>query len=219
MYCPTCGSENPDGAKFCEKCGASLTEDVNSVGNSTMGDDYEVEYSGVFKRIVAYIVDYIILNIIGAIVGKIVGYDAISSALKAASGKAIDAQSYRIYTIVILIITIAYFVLMESSSKQGTLGKMLLGIKITDENGERVSPVTALERYVIFGVFGIISSVLSIVQGPPKISTTTTPSVGISTILGFIAFIYYIIILITMLSSEYKQGLHDKLAKTYVANK
>lgn len=218
MYCPTCGSENPDGAKVCEKCGASLTEDVQNVGNSTMSDDYEVEYTGVFKRIVAYIVDYIILNIVGFIVGKIVGYDAISSAFKAASGKTIDAQAFRIYSIVILIITIAYFVLMESSPKQGTLGKMLLGIKITDENGDRISPITALERYVIFGVFGIITSVLSIVQGPPKISTTT-PAVGASTIIGLIGFVYYIIILITMLSSEYKQGLHDKLAKTYVVNK
>lgn len=218
MYCPTCGSENPDGAKVCEKCGASLTEDVQNVGNSSMSDDYEVEYTGVFKRIVAYIIDYIILNIVGFIVGKIVGYDAISSALKAASGKATDAQAFRIYSIVILIITIAYFVLMESSPKQGTLGKMLLGIKITDENGDRISPITALERYVIFAVFGLVGSVLSIVQGPPKVSTTT-PAVSASTILGLIGFVYYIIILITMLSSEYKQGLHDKLAKTYVANK
>lgn len=217
MYCPTCGSENPDGSKVCEKCGASLTEDVQRVGNSSISDDYEVEYTGVFKRILAYVIDYIILNIIGFIVGSIVGYSSVSSAFQLAAGKAINAQSFRIYSIVMLIVTIAYFVLMESSPKQGTLGKMLLGIKITDENGERISPAIALERYVIFAVFGLITSVLSIVQGPPKVSTTAT--VSISTILGLINFIYYIIILITMLSSEYKQGLHDKLAKTYLVNK
>lgn len=216
MYCPTCGSENPDGAKVCEKCGASLTDDVNSVGNSTMSDEYEVEYTGVFKRMVAYVVDTIILFIVEIVIGKIVGYDAISSVLKAAAGKTVDAQAFRIYSIVMLIVTIAYFVLMESSSKQGTLGKMLLGIKITDENGERISPVTALERYVIFGIFSLIGNIMSIAQGP-KISTTG--GLGISTIISLIGFVYYIIILITMLSSEYKQGIHDKLAKTYLVNK
>jgi len=215
MYCPTCGSENPDGAKVCEKCGASLTEDVQRVGNSTMDGEVEAEYTGVFRRIVAYIVDSIILTIFGFIVGKIVGYSTISSAFQIASGKAVNAQAFRIYSIVTLIISILYFVLMESSSKQGSLGKMLLGIKITDENGGRISIVTALERYVIFGVFGLITSVLSIVQGPPKVGAT----MGASTILSLIGFVYYIIILITMLSSEFKQGLHDKLAKTYVVNK
>lgn len=215
MYCPTCGSENPDGAKVCEKCGASLTEEVQNLGNSSMSDDKEVEYAGVFKRIVACIVDGIVLFIINTIIGKIVGYSAVSSILQAASGKAIDAQAFAIYSIVVMIITIAYYALMESSPTQGTLGKMLLGIKITDENGGRISIVTALERYVIFGIFGLISDVLSIVQGPPKATTT----IGASSILTLLSFVYLIIILITMLSSEYKQGLHDKLAKTYVVNK
>lgn len=215
MYCPTCGSENPDGAKVCEKCGASLTEDIQNIGNSSISDENEVEYTGVFKRIVAYIIDTIILTIVQFVVGKIVGYDAISSVLKSVSGKAVDVQAFRIYSIVVLIVTIAYFVLLESSPKQGSLGKMLLGIKITDQDGGRISVVTALERYVIFGVFSLVVSILSIIQGPPKAGTT----ISVSSILSLVSFVYYIVILITMLSSEFKQGIHDKLAKTYVVNK
>ncbi|MFL0252588.1 RDD family protein [Clostridium neuense] len=220
MYCPTCGSENPEGAKVCEKCGASLTED-NNIGNSTISDEYEVEYAGLFKRFLAYVVDGIILAIIGAIVGKIVGYSSFTAMLNAATGKAIDVNAFRTYYTIVLIIGIAYYVLLESSPKQGSLGKMLLGIKITNENGGRISIVTALERYVILGVFGIISSVLSIIQGPPKVSTTGVGAAAFSssTILAFVSLVYYIIILITMLSSQYKQGLHDKLAKTYVVSK
>jgi len=42
---------------------------------------------------------------------------------------------------------ILYFVLMESSAKQGTLGKMALGLVVTDTNGNRISPARALGRY------------------------------------------------------------------------
>ncbi|MFC2022993.1 DUF4190 domain-containing protein [Chloroflexota bacterium] len=28
MYCPKCGAENPEGASFCQKCGAGLTQPI-----------------------------------------------------------------------------------------------------------------------------------------------------------------------------------------------
>ncbi len=40
-----------------------------------------------------------------------------------------------------------YFALMESSVKQGTLGKMALGIIVTDANGNRISFGRATGRY------------------------------------------------------------------------
>lgn len=215
MYCPTCGSENPDGAKICEKCGASLTEDIQNVGNSKISDEYEVEYTGVFKRILAYIIDGIILFIVEMIIGKLVGYSSLTASLNIASGKAIDVQAFRTYTIITLIITIAYFIFLESSPKQGSLGKMLLGMKITNEAGRRISIVTALERFVIFYVFSIVTDILYIIQGPPKLNA----GVSAASIVSYVGFAYTIVIFIFMLSSEYKQGLHDKLAKTYVVNK
>ena len=41
---------------------------------------------------------------------------------------------------------VCYFVLMESSAKQATLGKLALGLKVTDENGNRISIGQALGR-------------------------------------------------------------------------
>jgi uncharacterized RDD family membrane protein YckC len=40
-----------------------------------------------------------------------------------------------------------YFALMESSSKQGTLGKMALSIVVTDVNGNRITFGRATGRY------------------------------------------------------------------------
>lgn len=40
-----------------------------------------------------------------------------------------------------------YFALMESSFRQGTIGKIALGLRVTDLNGERISFLRATGRY------------------------------------------------------------------------
>ena len=40
-----------------------------------------------------------------------------------------------------------YYALMESSPKQGTLGKMAIGLKVTDLSGNRISFGRATGRY------------------------------------------------------------------------
>jgi uncharacterized RDD family membrane protein YckC len=51
-----------------------------------------------------------------------------------------------------LFLAFPYFALMESSRWQGTLGKLALGIKVTDLNGERISFGRAIGRYFLKGV-------------------------------------------------------------------
>jgi uncharacterized RDD family membrane protein YckC len=48
-----------------------------------------------------------------------------------------------------LFICLPYFVLMESSQRQGTLGKLVADIKITDLSGERISLGRATGRYFL----------------------------------------------------------------------
>ncbi|NOX17851.1 MAG: RDD family protein [Chlorobi bacterium] len=49
--------------------------------------------------------------------------------------------------VVTIVLQWLYFALMESSSKQATLGKMALGIKVTDLDGNRISFGRATGRY------------------------------------------------------------------------
>lgn len=53
-----------------------------------------------------------------------------------------------------------YFAIMESSTHQGTLGKIALGIKVTDIQGNRISFARATGRY-----FGKILSGLVLMIG------------------------------------------------------
>ncbi len=41
----------------------------------------------------------------------------------------------------------AYYIFMESSHYQATLGKMIVGIKVTDVHGNRISPKRSAARY------------------------------------------------------------------------
>jgi uncharacterized RDD family membrane protein YckC len=65
--------------------------------------------------------------------------------------------AYLVTTIVAIIAAWLYYAYMESSPKQGTLGKMLLGIRVTDIDGGRVDFKTASIRF--FGK--IISTALA----------------------------------------------------------
>ena len=48
--------------------------------------------------------------------------------------------------VVFFVIQTLYFTLMESSSKQATVGKIVLGLKVTDVNGEKLDFAKALVR-------------------------------------------------------------------------
>jgi len=49
-----------------------------------------------------------------------------------------------------------YFALMESSSRQATLGKMVIQARVTDEDGERISFRQATLRYFAKAISALI---------------------------------------------------------------
>ena len=81
-------------------------------------------YAGFWKRFAAALIDGLITTILGVIVGGffeiLYGYSTRTSA---------GAESL---LIVGLLVGWIYFSSFESSNKQATLGKMALGVKVTD---------------------------------------------------------------------------------------
>jgi len=124
MICPNCKNENPENLTHCQICGYSLIEEKNKNDNNFV-------YAGFWRRFFALIIDNISISLISLpllfleifkITGFIFGW---------------------------FLLNYFYFSLFESSKKKATLGKMALGIIVTDINGEKISFKRASARYLL----------------------------------------------------------------------
>jgi uncharacterized RDD family membrane protein YckC len=107
------------------------------------------EHPGFWRRFGAYFIDYIVGSVCGGIAGAIVGF------MGGMAGA--DQDMLGIFGGVAGLITNwLYYALMECSASQATLGKMALGIIVTDMNGDRITFGKATGRF--FGK--IISSLI-----------------------------------------------------------
>ena len=90
------------------------------------------KYAGFWNRVLAGIIDLIILAGGGFFIGYVLGVSFVISG----DESLIDNDS--LWDLLGWIITFLYYVLFQSSSKQGTPGMMALNIKIYDEQFQRV---------------------------------------------------------------------------------
>jgi len=151
MYCHKCGAPNDDQAAFCDKCGTALQKPLSETAPAAPMSAAAVQYAGFWRRVLASIID-------GLIVGA--AWSAIYYTLVAAGVvnmpevNETDIEPYIRWMIkymlvsnaVVFVLQTVYFALMESSSRQATLGKMALGIVVTDMDGKRISFGRAVGR-------------------------------------------------------------------------
>lgn len=120
----------------------------------------QTSYAGFWRRFVAIIIDAIILNIAFYIIGAIFGVPYGMPGRSAST-----AGFFSGFNLVTTIIAWLYFVLMESSTKQATIGKMALGIKVTDMDGNRISFGRATGRHFAKIISAIILLIGFIMAG------------------------------------------------------
>src|SRR5262245_29099345 len=120
MYCPKCGKPNDTAAQFCQFCGGELRVAGQSTPMATSG------YAGFWKRVAALLIDSIVVSV--------------------ATGL-ITAATVGIAWFSVFVLPWLYEALMLSSEKQATLGKMALGIAVTDLNGARLTFARATGRH------------------------------------------------------------------------
>ena len=107
-------------------------------------------YAGFWLRLVAYLIDAVILSVGGFIIGFMIGlifYDVVEFVPDA------------LFNLIGMIVGWLYYALMESSVLQATLGKMALGLKVTDLKEKQISFGRATGRhfakYISLATLGI----------------------------------------------------------------
>jgi uncharacterized RDD family membrane protein YckC len=111
-----------------------------------------VEYAGFWRRSAAIAIDGVLFGIVQTVLTLVVVGGSIAGG---ASEEAMGGGTVAINLFMIVAMWL-YFALMESSAKQATLGKMMIGVIVTDTDGNRISFGRATGRY--FGK--IVSSII-----------------------------------------------------------
>lgn len=115
------------------------------------------DHAGFWKRVAAYILDAIVLYVVFRVIGIFFGVSAAQEAMKQEmlGGTSSLMQAYEHfysrlwpYTLLTTVLTWLYFASCESSAWQATVGKLALGIRVTDMQGARISFPRALGRYL-----------------------------------------------------------------------
>jgi len=102
----------------------------------------ELEYAGFWRRLAAFVLDVAAVLLIGFVFAII-----IPILLAPLVGLPSDLQIVIAIALFWAIVPWLYWAVMESSSRQATLGKSYLDIIVTDSNGQRISFVRASARY------------------------------------------------------------------------
>jgi len=108
------------------------------------------DYAGFWIRVAAYLIDWLATNLVGMAGGFLIGVSLVAAGVE--DEDAIEFGG----GIVGIIVSWLYYALMESSSKQATLGKMALGLVVTDLQRQRISFGRASGRYFGMMLSGLL---------------------------------------------------------------
>ncbi|HEY0701784.1 MAG TPA: RDD family protein [Candidatus Acidoferrales bacterium] len=184
MYCSKCGTQQADDTVFCSACGQATgvapraAAQVISAGPgapAAYGNPgypparatiaVPSPYAGFWLRFLAYIIDSIVLGVIFGVVALLaiasvgVGYfHAMIQGMQDGTGEFPVAfiSALLIASLLSLVVSWIYHAWMESSEYQATLGKMALGLIVTDLNDRPVTFARATGRFFAKLITGLI---------------------------------------------------------------
>jgi len=160
IYCSQCGAQNSANASFCQRCGApvpragvSSPQSAATAGYPAAVPSYSAAYGGFWVRFVAFLIDAVALSV-ALIPARIVfagifGLGAFHGHMDRGDLAHLSLPFVVLPALQLLFVGAnwLYEALLLSSPWQATLGKKALGLKVTDEFGNRITFLRATGRH------------------------------------------------------------------------
>lgn len=170
MFCIRCGTNLPEEAAYCSSCGTPVATRADASGAAALppagifepraivpNDPFATRavrnYGGFWRRFWSYLIDRFILGVVFTPVGFMILLPMMVT--ESVGWTDADLPAEAITSLLGAILTVAflallgswfYYALMQSSSRQATLGQLALGLRITDLEGRRISFARASGR-------------------------------------------------------------------------
>lgn len=145
MFCAQCGAESQSGARFCSTCGGPLERDGQLESQAIQAAAQQ--YAGFWLRAVAAMIDGFLCQIATMMVAFPLGFTMGVTAAPVLPVPDIEFAATGIGFGVGLMMQWLWFTVAESSVWQASIGKKILGLTVTDLEGNRIDFGRANGRY------------------------------------------------------------------------
>lgn len=138
-FCPSCGAPLNGDEAFCGRCGAAVGVDQAATA----------DYAGFWPRVGAALIDTIIVlaaATLATVIAIVIAVGLVDEHTTAGKDT-LAGVATAVFLVALFIGGWLYTALYESSAKQATLGKRLLGLIVADSQGRRISFARATARY------------------------------------------------------------------------
>lgn len=160
LFCTQCGAQSTESATFCQKCGARLalpnppTSAVSGASSAAAASSIAAQmlpqrYGGFWIRVAAYFLDGIILGVVAVPLIVIFCLPIIMNAVRNAT----EGPPPELFGVLFVLVPALwvlhwlYEALLTSSRWQGTIGKRILGLKVTDDFGNKITFARSTGRF------------------------------------------------------------------------
>jgi uncharacterized RDD family membrane protein YckC len=167
VFCSKCGAQNFATAQSCQKCSGGLSVGLAPMPPAMPAQAYAAapavayaavptsRYGGFWLRLLAHLIDHVILGLVAAplffilvlpVIVRVV-HEAESNQEPSPELIVAIVSSVFVYILLAFVGQWLYEALLTSSSWQGTVGKRVLQLKVTDELGNRIGFGRATGRF------------------------------------------------------------------------
>ncbi len=127
-------------------------------------DRLPLEYAGFWVRTVAFIIDTVVVYVAQTLLQVALGLQSVAftdlESMRQYIGDSRVMTGWVLFTVLALLWQWLYYALMEASSRQGTLGKMAMGLAVTDLEGRKLTFARASGRFLGKGLANVLAGVV-----------------------------------------------------------